>query len=104
MTAFTATYFLGTKTHVRGNTSVHPVLYVEPDGEHRPGYVTFQIDSKLSVDEQLAIAERFAAAVAGWRDGIAERAEQERTATDELTAARAEIARLKAEQEEASNG
>ncbi|MFF8297683.1 hypothetical protein ACF07M_20115 [Streptomyces globisporus] len=97
MSAFTATFFLGTKTNIRGNASVHPVLYVEPDGEHRPGYVTFQIDAKLSVDEQLAIAERFAAAVGAWRDGIAARAEQERTATDELAAARAEIARLKAE-------
>lgn len=97
MSAFTATFFLGPKTHVRGNTSVHPVLYVEPDGEHRPGYVTFQIDSKLSVDEQLKIAERFAAAVGEWRDGIAARAAQERTAADELAAAREEIARLKAE-------
>ena len=97
MSAFTATFFLGTKTHVRGNVSVHPVLYVEPDGEHRPGYVTFQIDPKLGVDEQLKIAEQFAAAVGTWRDGIAARAERERTATDELATARAEIARLKAE-------
>ncbi|MEU2799016.1 hypothetical protein [Streptomyces sp. NPDC007117] len=104
MSAFTATFFLGPKTHVRGSASVHPVLYVEPDGQHRPGYVTFQIDAKLSVDEQLAIAERFASAVAGWRDGIAERAARERTAADELAAARAEIARLKGEQEEGSDG
>lgn len=97
MSYFTATFFLNAKTHVRGSASVHPVLYVEPDGEHQPGYVTFQIDSKLSIDEQLAIAERLAAGVASWRDGIAARAEQERTAADELATARAEIARLKAE-------
>lgn len=96
MTAFTATFFLGTKTHVRGNASVNPVLYVEPDGEHRPGYITFQLDSKLSIDEQLKVAARFATAVAAWRDEIALRADQQRTATDELEAARAEIARLKA--------
>ncbi|MFJ6143082.1 hypothetical protein ACIQH7_05750 [Streptomyces anulatus] len=104
MSAFTATFFLGKKTHVRGSASVHPVLYVEPDGQHLPGYVSFQIDSKLSVDEQLAIAERFASAVAGWRDGIAERAARERTAADELAAAREEIAHLKAEQQEARHG
>ncbi|MCX5158138.1 hypothetical protein OOK39_02330 [Streptomyces sp. NBC_00264] len=97
MSAYTATFFLGMKAHFRGNTSVHPVFYVEPDGEHRPGYLTFQLDSKLSVDEQLEIADRFATAVTAWRDEIAARADQQRTATDELNAARAEIARLKAE-------
>lgn len=97
MSSYTATFFLGTRTHVRGNASVHPVLYVEPDGQHHPGYITFQIDSKLTVEEQLNVAERFVAGVAAWRDGIAARADQERTASDELAKAREEIARLKAE-------
>ena len=94
--SYSATFFLGTKTHIRGHALVHPALYVEPDGEHRPGYVTFQLVSELSIDEQLEVADRFAAAVAAWRDEIAAQAEQQRTATDELEAARAEIARLKA--------
>lgn len=78
------------------------MLYVEPDGEHRPGYITFQLDSKLSIDEQLEIADRFAKAVTSWRDEIAARADQQRSAADELEAARAKIARLKAEAGEAS--
>ncbi|MCX4849786.1 hypothetical protein [Streptomyces sp. NBC_00893] len=102
MSAYTATFFLGMKAHFRGNTSVHPVFYVEPDGEHRPGYLTFQLDSKLSVDEQLKVADRFAQAVTAWRDEIAARADQQRTAADELDAAREEIARLKAEAGETS--
>ncbi|MFJ9037898.1 hypothetical protein ACIRF8_15060 [Streptomyces sp. NPDC102406] len=100
MTAFTATFFLGRTTHVRGNASVHPVLYVEPEGQHRSGYVTFQIDAKLSIDEQLEIADRFAKAVTAWRDDLAARADQQRTAVDELAEARAEIARLKAQRED----
>ncbi|MGW1696497.1 hypothetical protein [Streptomyces sp. NPDC002399] len=75
---------------------------MEPDGEHRPGYITFQLDSKLSIDEQLEIADRFAKAVTSWRDEIAARADQQRSAADELEAARAKIARLKAEAGEAS--
>ncbi|MFE6684635.1 hypothetical protein [Streptomyces sp. NPDC057729] len=75
---------------------------MEPDGEHRPGYITFQLDSKLSIDEQLEIADRFAKAVTSWRDEIAARVDQQRTAADELEAARAKIARLKAEAGEAS--
>ncbi|MEU2674786.1 hypothetical protein ABZ622_39350 [Streptomyces sp. NPDC007164] len=97
MSAYTATYFLGTKAHFRGNVSVHPALYVEPDGKHRPGYVTFQLDSEISIDEQLKVADRFAKAVSAWRDELATRADQQRTAADELEAAQAEIARLKAE-------
>ncbi|MFF1650191.1 hypothetical protein [Streptomyces sp. NPDC058240] len=102
MSYYTATFFLGMKAHFRGNTSVAPVFYVEPDGEHAPGYITFQLDSELSIDEQLKIADRFAQAVTAWRDEIAARADQQRTAADDLEAARAEIARLKAEPGDAS--
>ncbi|MFD7622078.1 hypothetical protein [Streptomyces sp. NPDC059802] len=97
MSTYSATFFLGTKAHFRGNTSVHPVFYVEPDGKHRPGHITFQHGSELSIDEQLEIADRFAKAATAWRDEIAARADQQRTAADELEAARSEIARLKAE-------
>jgi hypothetical protein len=99
MSRFTATFFLGKPSHFRATLSVSPVFYVEPDGEHRAGYVTFQLDSKLSIDEQLKVVDRFAKAAAAWRDDIAARATRERTAVDELEAARAEIARLKAEAE-----
>ncbi|MFJ1696226.1 hypothetical protein ACIOHC_13905 [Streptomyces sp. NPDC088252] len=100
--SYTATFFLGAKAHFRGKASVHPVLYVEPDGENRPGHITFQLDSELSTDEQLKVADWFAKAVTAWRDEIAVRADQQRTTADELEAARKEIARLKAEAGEAS--
>jgi hypothetical protein len=98
--SYSLTFFIGEKTHVRGSASVNPVLYVEPDGHHGPGYITFQLDSKLSIDEQLKVADRFANSVAAWRDELAARVEQERTAVNELAAAREEIARLKAERED----
>ncbi|MGW6741728.1 hypothetical protein ACWGDX_13535 [Streptomyces sp. NPDC055025] len=97
MNSFTATYFLDKKSDFRGNSSVHPVFYVEPNGEHRNGYITLQIDANLSADEQLKIADRLADAAGAWRDGLAARADSERTAADELAEAHAEIARLKAE-------
>ncbi|MFB7500092.1 hypothetical protein ACFC09_36335 [Streptomyces sp. NPDC056161] len=96
--SYSLTFFIGEKTHIRGVASVDPALYVEPDGHHAPGYITFQLDWKLSIDEQLEVADRFAASVAAWRDELAARVEQERTAVNELADARAEIARLKAEQ------
>ncbi|WP_405944691.1 hypothetical protein [Streptomyces sp. NBC_00932] len=102
MSSYNATFFIGAKTHVRNATSVHPVLYVEPDGQYGSGCVVFQIDSKLNADEQLAVVDRFATAVTEWRDGVKSRVESERTAVKELTEARAEIERLKAEAGETS--
>lgn len=52
-----------------------------------------------SADDQLVIADRVLAGVQRWRDGIAGAAEEQRTAADELAAAREEIARLKAERD-----
>lgn len=91
-----ATFFLGPKSHVRGSGSL-PVLYVEPDGQHQGVLVAFHLDAKLSADEQLKVANQFAKAVTAWRDELASLADQQRTAVDELAAAREEIARLKAE-------
>lgn len=53
--------------------------------------------SAMPIEQQLAVADRVLAGVQRWRDGIAEYAEEQRTAADELAAAHAEIARLKAE-------
>lgn len=97
MNNYTTTVFLDSRLHVRGNSSIPPVLYVEPDGEHRSACITFQIDHRIPAAEQLKVAERFAKGVDAWRAGIAARVEQERTAADELAEARAEIARLKGE-------
>ncbi|MFR9796573.1 hypothetical protein ACL02U_11815 [Streptomyces sp. MS06] len=52
--------------------------------------------SGMPAEKQLAVADRVLAGVQRWRDGIAKAVERERTAEDELAAAREEIARLKA--------
>jgi hypothetical protein len=101
MNAYTHTYFLDGKLHVRGSAgagaSMPSVLYVEPDGQHRGASISFHIDSKLSAAEQAEIAERFAQGVTTWAAEVRARADAERTAADELTEARAEIARFKGE-------
>ncbi len=53
--------------------------------------------SDTPIEQQLAVADRVLREVQRWRDGIAEYADRQRTAADELETARAEIARLKAE-------
>jgi hypothetical protein len=55
--------------------------------------------SRMPIEQQLAVADRVLAGVQRWRDGIAEYADRQRTAADELAAAREEIARLKAERD-----
>lgn len=94
--SFSATWFLTPQTSVRSSTAVGPVLYIEPDGMAY-GAINLQMKSGLTLDEKVQIADRFAAEVTRWRDEIAARADKERTAADELAAARAEIARLKGE-------
>lgn len=101
MTYFHATWFLTTRTTVRGSGTPHPTLYIEPEGT-AGGYVNLQMDRGLTSEQQVEIADRVLNAVTRWRDALAAEAEQERTTADELAAARAEIARLKAEAEEAS--
>ncbi|MFD3568502.1 hypothetical protein [Streptomyces sp. NPDC058667] len=99
--SFNATWFLNPKTTIRSSTTVGPVLYIEPDGMAH-GAINLQMKHDVTLDEQVQIADRFAAEVTRWRDEIAARADRERTAADELAEARAEIARLKAEAEGAS--
>ncbi|MFF8839612.1 hypothetical protein [Streptomyces sp. NPDC015130] len=96
--SFSATWFLNPKTSVRSSAAVGPVLYIEPDGTAY-GSISLQMQGRLTLDEQVQIADRIASEVTRWRDEIAARADRERTATDELAEARAEIARLKAEQD-----
>lgn len=98
MSHFNATFFLERNADVRGSCPPNACLYVQPDGG-RSGSINFQVDSKLSPDEQVAIAEAFVRGVMRWRDSVIEYAERERTAADELVAAREEIARLKAERD-----
>ncbi|WP_406325870.1 hypothetical protein OG784_13060 [Streptomyces sp. NBC_01617] len=97
MSSYNATFFLTPQADARGNASVHPVLYIEPDGWHGSGSVVLQMPTGLTDEEQVTVAERILAGVTGWRDEIVAKVERDRTAADELTAARAEIARLKAE-------
>lgn len=99
MSAYHITVFLDRKTNVRGTGMPNPVLHVEPDGWHGPGDVSFQIRQGVTPEERVKLAEDFLTSVTAWRDQIVGEVEQERTAVDELAAAREEIARLKAESE-----
>lgn len=102
MSSYNATFFLAAEANAHGNASVYPVLYIEPDGRYGGGRIVFQIPAELAPDEQVKVAERILAGVTGWRDEIVAKVKGERTAADELEAARAEIARLKTEAGEAS--
>ncbi|MBP2583352.1 hypothetical protein J3A78_003830 [Streptomyces sp. PvR006] len=95
MTHFNVTFFVSTNTTVRGTGGSHPALNVFPDKQG--GYLTFQIDSRCSPEERIAIADRFVTAVTGWRDEMVAEADRARTTAEELAAAQEEIARLKAE-------
>ncbi|MFE0088822.1 hypothetical protein [Streptomyces sp. NPDC059016] len=97
MSAYNLAVFLEPSTHVRGSAVPCPVLYIEPDGQHGAGYIALQIRNKVSAEDQVKIAESVLKGVTAWRDSIVEHFQRERTAADELAAARAEIARLKAE-------
>lgn len=99
MSAYHITVFLDRKTNVRGTGMPNPVLHVEPDGWHGPGDVSFQMHRNLTADERVKVAEEFLKSVTAWRNQIVGEVDQERTAVDELAAAREEIARLKAENE-----
>ncbi|MFE9398599.1 hypothetical protein [Streptomyces flavidovirens] len=97
MSNYQATFFLTERSQARGSAGVHPVLYIEPDGWHGGGSVTFQMPTSLTGENRMKVAEQILAGVSKWRDEIVAYAEQQRTAADELEAARAEIARLKGE-------
>lgn len=80
-------------------TSPLATLTLRPSNDARSTELQMLFPSGMTVDQQLAVADRVLARVQRWRDGIADCAEQMRTATDELAEARAEIARMKAERE-----
>ena len=102
MSSYMMTVFLGAKTSVRGSTAPMPVLRVEAAGYHGPADVSFQMYNGLTTEERVKVAEEFAKNVVQWRDEIVADADRQRTAADELAAAREEITRLKAEAEAAS--
>lgn len=97
MSAYNLTVFLEPRAQVRGTGAPNPVLYIEPDGWHRPGCITLQIPGKCSAEDRVRIAEAFLEGVTAWRNTIVADVERQRTAADELEAARAEIVRLKSE-------
>ncbi|MCP3820128.1 hypothetical protein NLX86_19105 [Streptomyces sp. A3M-1-3] len=97
-----ATTFWTETAYVDAGFQPDPSLRIYPEGEHRGSDITVLFRLNTTPDEQLAIADKVLAGVQAWRDGIAARVEGERTAADELAAAREEIARLKAEAEAAS--
>lgn len=74
-------------------------LNLRPSNDPRANDLEMLFPSSMPVDVQLAVADRVLAGVQRWRDGIAEAARRQRTAADELAAAREEIARLKAERD-----
>ena len=92
-----ATSFWTDRTYVDAGFRQNSSLTIYPDGQHQGSDITLLFPLNTTPDEQLAIAEKVLAGVQQWRDGIAAYAEQQRTAADELEAARAEIARLKSE-------
>ncbi|MFD6324231.1 hypothetical protein ACFWOL_15475 [Streptomyces sp. NPDC058442] len=91
------TVFWEAKAEVRSSPPPLSSLYIDPAGMGDGAHLTLMFDSKMPLPEQTAIADRVLAGVQRWRDGIAEKADRERTAEKELAAAREEIARLKGE-------
>ena len=77
-------------------------LSLRPSSSPTANDLQMLFKSGMPIDKQLAVADRVLAGVQRWRDGIADAAERRRTTEDELAAAREEIARLKAEAEEAA--
>jgi hypothetical protein len=61
------------------------VFYTE--GRFQGSEMAFQFSLNTPIEEQLVVADRVLAGVQQWRDGIAEAAEGERTAADELAQA-----------------
>lgn len=74
-------------------------LTLRPSNDPRANDLEMLFPSGMPVEKQLAVADRVLAGVQRWRDGIHEAAARQKTAEDELAAAREEIARLKAERD-----
>jgi hypothetical protein len=89
--------FWSEKATATSGVSPLSTLTFYPDGQYRGSEVAFRFESDTSVEQQLAIADRVLAGVQAWRDGIAAYATRQRTAEDELAAARARIAELEAQ-------
>ncbi|MEU3620642.1 hypothetical protein ABZ725_51660 [Streptomyces sp. NPDC006872] len=83
-------------------SSAYPMasLSLRPSRDATANELQMMFPQGTAPDVQLAIADRVLAGVQRWRDIIAEGVDRQRTAVDELAAAREEIARLKAERED----
>jgi len=97
-----ATSFWTDRVWVDPGFSSEPTLNIHPEGQNRGSDFTLLFPLRTPTETQLRIADEVLAGVQKWRDLIAARAEQERTAENELAAAREEIARLKAAAEVAA--
>lgn len=91
------TTFWTDKVWVDPGFSSEPSLNIHPEGQNRGSDFTLLFPLRTPVEAQLQIADEVLAGVQKWRDQIAATAERERTAEDELAAAREEIARLRAD-------
>ncbi|RSN13786.1 hypothetical protein DMH25_08340 [Streptomyces sp. WAC 01325] len=98
MSYFNAAFFLDKSFSVNSSGTPNAALHITPDA-NEGGYVTFQIEDKLPIDDQVKVAETLLKGVQRWRDQLVESAQRQRTTEDELAAAREEIARLKAERD-----
>ncbi|MGW0904931.1 hypothetical protein [Streptomyces sp. NPDC002853] len=74
-------------------------LTLRPSSDVTANELQMLFPSAMPVEKQLVVADRVLRQVTRWRDNIAEAADRQRTAADELAEARAEIERLKAERE-----
>ncbi|MGW8679564.1 hypothetical protein ACWGNN_00595 [Streptomyces sp. NPDC055817] len=83
----------------RVDSSPSPIatLSMRPSSDATANDLQMMFPSGMPIEKQLAVADRVLAGVQRWRDSIADAADRQRTAADELAEARAEIARLKGE-------
>ncbi|MEU8537558.1 hypothetical protein [Streptomyces parvulus] len=94
------TIFWDHKAEVRSSPPPLGTLYIDAAGMGDGTHVSMMFGRNIPLHEQVAIADRVLAGVQRWRDGIAESADRQRTAEEELAEARAEIARLRGESSE----
>ncbi|MFJ1964857.1 hypothetical protein [Streptomyces massasporeus] len=93
------TVFLARSAEVRSSAPPSSSLYIDAAGMSGAHHLSLLFTSTTPVAEQVQVAERVLAGVQRWRDGIVGYADQQRSAEEELAAAREEIARLKAERD-----
>lgn len=89
------TVFLDAHADARGSAPLSS-LWIYADASQSTS-ITLQFPKGTPLDDQARAAESLLSGVKRWRDDLVARAEEERTAANELAEARAEIERLKSE-------